>query len=196
MILRSLINKNDKEMKLVRKVILALVMVLTASAVMAQKAQFGHVNASFVLSKMPEYTDAMNKLAKTDSTYNLELEKLAVEINRKIEEYNEDAESPQLLKDVKAQEIQELQVRAQQFQQRIEQDIQQQQMQLMRPISTKVMDAINEIADEKELVYVFDISSGNPVYVSEENSLDLVPLLMEKFGITYDPNELTQPRLQ
>ncbi len=183
-------------MKLVRKATLALVMVLTASAVMAQKAQFGHVNASFVLSKMPEYTDAMKKLAKTDSTYNLELEKLAVEINRKIEEYNDDADTPQLLKDVKAQEIQELQVRAQQFQQRIEQDIQQQQMQLMRPISTKVMNAINEIAEEKELVYVFDISSGNPVYVSEEKSLDLVPLLMEKFEITYDPSELTQPRLQ
>lgn len=183
-------------MKLVRKATLALVMVLTASAVMAQKAQFGHVNASFVLSKMPEYTEAMKKLAKTDSTYNLELEKLAVEINRKIEEYNQDADSPQLLKDVKAQEIQELQVRAQQFQQRIEQDMQQQQMQLMRPISTKVMDAINAIAKEKELVYVFDISSGNPVYVSEEKSMDLVPLLMEKFNITYDPSELTQPRLQ
>lgn len=180
---------------MIKKVTLALVMVLAVSAVMGQAPQFGHVNASFVLSKMPEYTEAMKKLAKTDSTYNLELEKLAVEINKKVEEYNNDAESPQLLKDVKAQEIQELQMRAQQFQQRIEQDIQQQQMQLMRPISTKVMNAINEIAADKGLVYVFDVSSGNPVYVDEDKSLDLVPLLMEKFGISYDPSELRQPRL-
>jgi outer membrane protein len=183
-------------MKLFRQIILGVALVMIASGVMAQKPQFGHVNASFVLSKMPEYTDAMKKLTKMDSTYTIEMEKISVEINRKIEEYNNDVDSPQLMKDVKAQEIQELQIRAQQVQQRIEQDLQQQQMQLMRPISAKVMEAINDVAEENGLVYVFDISSGNPIYVSEEKSLDLVPLLMAKFGISYDPNELSQPRMQ
>ncbi len=182
-------------MNLVRKATLALGMVLIAAGSMAQSAKFGHVNSSFVLSKMPEYGEAMKKLAKTDSSYNIELEKLAVEINRKIEEFNNDADVPQLLKDVKAQEIQELQVRAQQFQQRIEQDMQQQQQQLMRPISNKVITAINELAEENKLVYVFDVSSGNPIYVSEERSMNLVPMLMERFEISYDPNELTQPRI-
>ena len=182
-------------MKLLRKVTLVLVLVSITAGVMAQAAKFGHVNANFVLSKMPEYAKAMRKLTALDSTYNLELEKLAVEINRKVEEYNIDTISPQLLKDVKAQEIQELQIRAQQFQQRIEQDMQQQQVQLIRPISNKVITAINEIAEEKELVYVFDISSGNPVYVNEDKSVDLVPLLMEKFGISYDPSELRPVRI-
>ncbi len=182
-------------MRSLRKAILAIVVVLIGTSAMAQAPKFGHVNASFVLSKMPEYKEAMKKLAKVDSTYNLELEKLAVEINKKVEDYNQDAEAPQLLKDVKAQEIQELQLRAQQFQQSIEQDIQQQQMQLMRPISNKVITAINEIAEEFKLVYVFDVSSGNPIYVSDERSMDLVPKLMERFEISYDPNELTQPRI-
>ena len=182
-------------MKLVKKATLALVLVLIASGAMAQTAKFGHVNASFVLSKMPEYEAAMRSLAKIDSTYNVQLEKLAVEINRKVEEYNNEADVPQLLRDVKAQEIQDLQIRAQQVQQRIEQDMQQQQMQMMRPISNKVITAINEIADENELVYVFDISSGNPIYVSDERSMDMVPKLMERFDIPYDPNELTEPRI-
>jgi len=181
-------------MKLLKKVTLAALMVMFAAGVMAQSAKFGHVNASFVLSKMPEYNKAMKDLAKLDSTYNLELEKLAVEINKKVEDYNNDTLSPQLLKDVKAQEIQELQFRAQQFQQRIEQDLQTQQMRLIRPISNKALNAINEIAEEKGLIYVFDVSSGNPVYVDDDKSLDLVPLLMEKFGIEYDPNELARPQ--
>lgn len=180
-------------MKLLKKVTLAALMVMFTAGAMAQSAKFGHVNASFVLSKMPEYKKAMKELTKLDSTYNLELEKLAVEINRKADEYNNDTLSPQLLKDVKAQEIQELQFRYQQFQQRIEQDLQNQQMRLIRPISNKALSAINEIAEEKELVYVFDVSSGNPVYVNEDKSVDLVPLLMEKFGIAYDPNELARP---
>ena len=182
-------------MNLVRKATFALGMVLIAVGAMAQAAKFGHVNSSFVLSKMPEYSEAMKKLARTDSAYSLELEKLAVEINKKFEEFNNDADAPQLLKDVKAQELQELQVRAQQFQQRIEQDLQQQQQVLMRPISNKVITAINEIAEENKLVYVFDIAAGNPIYVSDERSMDLVPKLMERFEIPYDPNELTQPRI-
>lgn len=182
-------------MNLLRKVTLAVALVCIAAGAMAQAAQFGHVNANFVLSKMPEYAKAMKQLTKLDSTYNLELEKLAVEINKKVEDYNNDTISPQLLKDVKAQEIQELQFRAQQFQQRIEQDMQQQQVQLIRPISNKVINAINAIAEERGLVYVFDVSSGNPVYVDEEKSVDMVPLLMEQFGISYDPSELRPPRI-
>lgn len=178
-------------MKLVRKAILALALALIAVGAMAQSSKFGHVNATYVLSKMPEYTKAMKQLTVLDSTYNLELEKLAVEINKKVDEYNNDTLSPQLLKDVKAQEIQELQYRAQQFQQRIEQDMQQQQMKLIRPISNKIIKAINETAKEMKLIYVFDVSSGNPVYVSEE-SVDLVPILMKKFNVVYDPAELKQ----
>jgi outer membrane protein len=108
-----------------------------------------------------------------------------------VEEYNLDTLSPQLLKDVKAQEIQELQFRAQQFQQRIEQDLQQQQAKLIRPVSNKIITAINESAKEMKLIYVFDVSAGNPVYVSEE-SVDLVPILMKKFNISYNPAELMQ----
>lgn len=178
-------------MKLLRKATLAAAMTLIAVGAMAQSAKFGHVNATYVLSKMPEYTAAMKQLTKLDSTYNLELEKLAVEINKKVEEYNLDTLSPQLLKDVKAQEIQELQFRAQQFQQRIEQDLQQQQAKLIRPVSNKIITAINESAKEMKLIYVFDVSAGNPVYVSEE-SVDLVPILMKKFDISYNPSELMQ----
>lgn len=183
-------------MKILKTLAVAFLLAGISSTSMAQSAKFGHVNATFVLSKMPEYKKAMRQLTKLDSTYNLELEKLAVEINKKVDDYNRDTISPQLLKDVKAQEIQELQVRAQQFQQRIEQDITQQQQVLIRPISNKVINAINEVAEEEGLVYVFDVSAGNPVYVSEEKSLDLVPLLMEKFSIQYDPSELMRPRIQ
>jgi len=176
-------------MKLLKTFAIAILLTGFTATSMAQSPKFGHVNATFVLSKMPEYQDAMKQLSKLDSTYNLELEKLSVEINKKVDEYQRDTISPQLLKDVKAQEIQELQVRAQQFQQRIEQDINQQQQALIRPISQKVIKAINELAEEQGLLYVFDVSAGNPVYVSDE-SVDMVPLLMEKFNISYDPSEL------
>lgn len=178
-------------MKQLRRAALAFTILLIASGAMAQGAKFGHLHSTYVMSKMPEYTVAMKKLTALDSTYNMELEKLYVEINRKIEDYQKDETSPQVIKDVKAEEIQGLQVRAQQVQARIEQDLQNQQGVLFSPLREKLVTAINEIAKEKELVYVFDVSTGNPVYVSDK-SVNLIPLLFEKFGIVYDQNELKQ----
>ncbi|MFC2079881.1 OmpH family outer membrane protein [Bacteroidota bacterium] len=178
-------------MKVFRKATLIVAVALIATGAMAQTAKFGHVHSTYVMSKMPEYAKAMKQLTKLDSTYNIELEKLGVEINKKVDEYNKDTISPQIIKESKAEEIQGLQIRAQQFQQRIEQDMQQQQAILFTPVRDKVVSGINAISKEKNLIYVFDISAGNPVYVSDE-SVNLIPLLMEKFGITYDTNELMQ----
>ena len=178
-------------MKRMKKASLAIALAMLFTGVMAQSGKFGHVHSSYVMSKLPEYEAAMKQLATLDSTYNVELEKLSVEINRKVDEYNRDTISPQVIKETKAEEIQGLQIRAQQFQQRIEQDLQQQQAILFTPVRDKIVTAINAIANENSLIYVFDVSAGNPVYVSEE-SLDLVPLLFERFGIEYDPSELMQ----
>jgi outer membrane protein len=46
----------------------------------------------------------------------------------------------------------------------------------------KARGAIDEVAKEHGLIYVFDISQGNPVYTSEE-SLDMLPLVQAKLGI-------------
>lgn len=177
-------------MKLLRKATLTFVLALFAVGVFAQ--QFGHVNATLVLAMTPEYTQAMAELAKLDTTYSVELEKLEVEIRKKYDEFQNDSLAPDLVKQVKVQEIQEMEYRYQEFQKGIQTDMQTKQQQLITPISTKIIEAINAIAKEKNLIYVFDVSQGNPIYASEE-SVDLVPLLFEKFGIEYDPNAMGMP---
>lgn len=166
----------------IKTAFLTAALALLSIAVMGQSEKFGHVNSQYVIQLMPEYDSISKVLVSLDSMYSTELERLQVEINKKIEEYSNDTQSPQLVKDVKASEIQELQVRAQAFQQRAQEDLQTRPQQMMRPLYTKIINAINEIAEDKGLVYVFDVSQGNPLYVSDK-SLDVVPLLLEKFGI-------------
>jgi outer membrane protein len=60
--------------------------------------------------------------------------------------------------------------------------MQQRQVRLMQPIMDKARNAIDAVAKEKGLLYVFDISQGNPVYTSPE-SLDLLPLVKAKLGL-------------
>jgi outer membrane protein len=152
-----------------------------ALAVNAQK--FGHISAELLLQDMPDYDSAQAKIEDLRSQYDLEIERIQVEINKKIEEYNKnEATMSNLIKEAKASEIQEMQIRLQNFAQTAQQDLQQQSMTLMQPVMDKARKAIEAVAKEKGLIYVFDMSQGNPVYASQE-SLDMLPLVKQKLGL-------------
>ncbi len=173
-------------MNKIKTAFLTITIALFSVVVVGQTAKFGHVNSQYIIQLMPEYDSISKVLVSLDSMYNIELERLQVEINKKIEAFNNDTLSPQLVKDVKAQEVQELQMRAQAFQQRASEDLQSRPGQLMRPLYGRIIETIKDLAEENDLVYVFDVSQGNPLYVSDK-SMDMVPLILEKFGIENVP---------
>ena len=164
-----------------KRITLAMGILCMALAVNAQK--FGHISAELLLQDMPEYDSAQVKVQDLRQTYDLEIERIQVEINKKIEEFQQNEPTmSNLIKEAKAYEIQEMQVRLQNFAQTAQQDLQQQSMTMMQPVMDKARKAIEDVAKEKGLLYVFDMSQGNPVYASEE-SLDMLPLVKAKLGL-------------
>lgn len=164
-----------------KRMTLAMGILCMALAVNAQK--FGHITAELLLQEMPEYDSAQVKLQELNQSYELEIERIQVEINKKIEEFQQtEATMSQLIKEAKASEIQEMQQRLQNFAQTAQQDLQQQQMAFLQPVMDKARKAIEEVAKELGLLYVFDMSQGNPVYASEE-SVDMLPLVKTKLGL-------------
>ena len=162
---------------------ITLAMAVLAMAVTLNAQKFGHITAEALLQDMPEYDSAQNKIEELRNTYDLELERIQVEINKKIEDYNQnEATMSELIKQAKASEIQEMNARLQNFAQTAQQDIQQQSMTMIQPVIEKARKAINDVAKEQGLLYVFDMSQGNPVYASEE-SMDLLPLVRAKLGL-------------
>ena len=152
-----------------------------AISVNAQK--FGHITSEQLLQQMPEYDSAQIKVQDLRTQYDLEIERIQVEINKKIEEFTQtEATMSNLIREAKASEIQEMQVRLQNFAQTAQQDLQQQSMVFIQPVMDMARKAIDEVAKENGLLYVFDLSQGNPVYTSEE-SLDLLPLVKAKLGL-------------
>ena len=168
-------------MKTFRKITLTMGILCIALAVNAQK--FGHITSEQLLQAMPEYDSAQLKVQDLRAEYDLEIERIQVEINKKIEEFNQtEATMSDLIKEAKASEIQEMQVRLQNFAQTAQQDLQQQSMQFIQPVMDMARKAIDEVAKEQGLIYVFDLSQGNPVYTSEE-SVDMLPLVKAKLGL-------------
>ena len=166
---------------MMKRMILAVGILSMAFALHAQK--FGHVTSELILQAMPEYDSAQLELEELRQFYTVELERIQVEINKKIEEFNQaEATMSDLIKEAKASEIQELQMRLQNYSQTAQQDLQQQGMLVMQPVMDKARTAIDEVAKENGLLYVFDLSQGNPIYTSEE-SLDMVTLVKAKLGI-------------
>ena len=166
---------------MMKRMILAVGILSMAFALHAQK--FGHVTSELLLQSMPEYDSAQTKLQELQQHYELEIERIQVEINKKIEEFNQnEATMSELIKEAKASEVQELQMRLQNYSQTAQQDLQQQSQIVIQPVMEKARGAIDEVAKEHGLIYVFDISQGNPVYTSEE-SLDMVPLVKAKLGV-------------
>ena len=163
---------------MMKRMILAVGILSMAFVLQAQK--FGHVSSEALLQAMPEYDSAQLKLQELQQHYELEIERIQVEINKKIEEFNQnEATMSELIKEAKASEVQELQMRLQNYSQTAQQDLQQQSQIVIQPVMEKARGAIEEVANEHGLIYVFDISQGNPVYTSEE-SLDMLQLVKAK----------------
>ena len=168
-------------MKTMKRMTLVLGILFAALVVHAQK--FGHISSEQLLQQMPEYDSAQVKMEQLRDEYDLEIERLQVEINKKIEQFNNaETTMTNLIREAKASEIQEMQARLQNFAQTAQQDLQQQSMTLIQPVMDKARQAIDAVAKEQGLLYVFDLSQGNPVYTGPE-SVDLMPLVQAQLGL-------------
>lgn len=165
---------------MIKKLIAALIIALPFCA-SAQK--FGTVDAQSIMTKMPEYTEAENKLAEASKKYEDEFKKLREEQDKKMAEFQtlyEDTTVPQSIKDRRLQEVQELDQKVQQFAQTAQQDIQRQQAQLLQPIQEKLTTAIRAVGQENNFTLIF------PVEIAAYQGTDVVdvtPLVQKKLGI-------------
>ena len=166
-----------------KKISLIIGVLVITAALNAQNLKFGHISSDMLLTAMPEYDSAQAQVQDLRQQYDLEIERIQVEINKKIEEFNQtEATMSDLIKEAKASEIQEMQVRLQNFAQTAQQDLQQKSMTFIQPVMDKARGAIEEVSKELELLYVFDMSQGNPIYASDK-SIDLLPLVKTKLGL-------------
>jgi outer membrane protein len=168
-------------MKNIMKIIAALLLIITASGVSAQK--FAHINSQELLAAMPESDSAQAMIEKLAANYESQLEEMQVELNKKYDDYLNNRDSyTDLIRQTKESEISDLQSRIQQFETIATQELQTKRTELLRPILDKANGTIKNVAETNNFIYVFDISQGNPIYYSDQ-SVDILPLVKEKLGL-------------
>lgn len=174
-------------MRLKKTSILSVVLLaalLVVSATFAQNAKLGYINSQKILTDFKDATDVQKKIDEL----NRQWEKEGLEMQKELEQLRQQFDSQSLLlseskKSEKAQEIQNLYLKMQQYQQEKwapgTGEIYKKQEELMKPVLEKINVVIKKIGDDEKYDYIFDTVAGNILYASEQQ-VDLTDKVLKE----------------
>jgi outer membrane protein len=155
------------------------------STVFAQDYKFGHINTQELIVLMPERDSAQVKMETITKDLQEQIQAMQLELQTKYTTYQQkQATWTAAILEAKQKELQELSVRAEEFQRTAQEELQRQQQLLLQPVIQKATKAIEKIAKQEGFTYVFDVSSGVLQYFNPEQSVDVLPLVKKELNIT------------
>ncbi len=161
-----------------KKVIIAMMLMLPM-AISAQK--FGHINTQELFAMMPEVNKVRLTMDTINNQYENQLASMNEEFQRKYQDYMaQEATMAEAIKQIRQQELQEMQQRIQLFYQTAEQDIQKKQQELLAPVHEKMTKAIKAVGDREGYTYIFD--SAAMVHIGAD-ATDVMPAVKRELGI-------------
>jgi outer membrane protein len=130
---------------------------------------------------MPESKTAQTEMTNFQGDIEEIFGGMQTELQQKYTEFEQLGEAASEVKrNAKITEIQDLQQRIENYRNTAQQQIQQKQAEVLQPIYEKAQNAVEEVAKEQGLIYVFDV---NAVLYRSNQSVDLLPLVKKKLGI-------------
>ena len=159
---------------------LLLIAVFTISLGGVANAQkVGHIDFEKLLSEMPETKQLSADSEKLGKTYQAEIQEMEKKLQAKMEKYRaEGATQTEATNKQRTQELQQDEARYQQARQAAMQDMQKRRDEGLAPIIEKVQKAIEDVAAEKGVLYVFDARS-----LLVKKGTDLYDAVKTKLGI-------------
>ncbi len=148
----------------------------------AQKSDFAHVNTKELLQMMPGIKEADKELKEYTRQLQEQSQNMMQDYQKKVKEYEDKkALMNESVKEVKKQEIKDMEKRLQSFRKSARKKVQDKKKELYGPILKKAENAIKKVAKEEGYAYVFDTSAGGVVYAQESDNI--MPLVKQELGL-------------
>jgi outer membrane protein len=167
-----------------KKYFVLLILILCATIVNAQKYAF--INSEYILSKMPEYKEAKDRLDKMADRWSKEVEERNKVLVQKKELFNkEEVLLPSEEKEKRQEEIKKLDNEILELQQArfgVSGEYFQKRQELVKPIQDKVYDAMQRIATKRGYSFIFDKSNQSSL-VFADKKFDLSDEIIKELGI-------------
>ncbi len=170
-------------------VIVAVALTLIAAQPVTAQSKIGYISTEELISVMPETMKADSNLSQFRNALYQNAQEKQNALETAIGRFNKDsATMTQARKDVQRTELQKMLQDLQGEEQRINQQLQQKQQELIGPINKRAFDAIQAVAKENGYGYVFE---KNALLVAPPAE-DIMPLVAKKMNIKL-PTQTTTP---
>jgi outer membrane protein len=167
--------------KTIRKAVLMAGIILAGQGAVAQNLKFGHINSTELIQSMPEFDSAQVKLEKLRKDLVSHLDMMSAEFSGKYDEYVKNSKNlSEIVRQIKEQELNDMNRRIQDFQSAIQSQLQEKQSEFFQPVYEKAEKAINDTGRENGFLYIFDSSQGGLLYFNEGLSTDVTKLVRAK----------------
>lgn len=170
--------------------------VLVVAPKVTYAQDFAYVDTEYILSKMPTYKSAQAQLDAMSKKWQEEIDAMYAEIDKMYKEYQ--AEKVLLTKEMQTKrenEIIEKEREVKKFQNDkfgYEGELFKKRQELIKPIQDKVFEAINKVAKENGLDFIFD-KSGDMVMLVSNPKYDRSDEVLEELGVVDTDSDNTNP---
>lgn len=148
-----------------------------------QIVRFGNIDMARVFRLMPENQAIEEELAQLQAAYDSELQKMGEDYQQKVSAFVavQQTLNPNIA-EARAQEIEQLQQRIQQFRERAAESLKEQRSSKTAPVIRRISEAVKAVGEKYGYTYIFDLSQAGILYFSPQQCDDIFPLVKAELG--------------
>jgi outer membrane protein len=169
-----------------KKLLMALVLILCATTVAAQDATaeqkpcFGYLSYTAALQAMPEYAAAMDSVARFQAACDTEMARVEREFNVKYEAFLDGQKDfPRTILLKRQQELQQMLEQNVAFRQQLQQEVKKTEAALLAPIREKLQQQLSEIGASHELMFILNTDADQLPWLNTQQGINVMPLLAQ-----------------
>ncbi|MFN8357159.1 MAG: OmpH family outer membrane protein [Spirosomataceae bacterium] len=178
--------------------LLTLLFLLVVQAAQAQK--FGYLDMEYLMGKMPEYQTAKAEMNKWTERWTKDIADKYAELEKLERAYrNEEVLLTDAMKQERQKAIADKEKEVKDFNSKVfgfEGLLYQKKAEIIKPLMDQIDKAVQKVARQKQLMFLFDKSSEGTTMVYTDPRHDYTDYVMEELGIKTDLNKEKENQTQ
>lgn len=170
----------------VKVILSALALLFVGFAAQAQDVKIGYTSVEFIMDLMPEMEQIGADIQDYQTQLQTNIQTKGADFQRKVQAYQQAA--PTMTEEARAAkeaELTKLQNDLQKYEQDAQVSYQRKLGELLEPVQTKVINAINAVAAENNYTHIFAETAGqSPVLLYTKEEDKFTELVIAKLGLT------------
>ncbi|UZD21894.1 OmpH family outer membrane protein [Algoriphagus halophytocola] len=172
-------------MKNVKVILSAVALLCVGFAAQAQEVKIGYTNVEFIMDLMPEMEQIGADIQDYQTQLQTTMQLKAEDFQRQVQTYQQAAQTmTEEARAAKEQELTELRDNLQKMESDSQISYQRKLGELLEPVQTKVINAINAVAAENNYTHIFAETAGQaPVLLYTKEEDKFTELVLAKLGL-------------